>query len=240
MASPTFRAKSSIVTVPSTGNGSIAVSKPTGTVDDDYVFIFVAHGNSGAGSTMAAPSGFTELAFLNPGAFAAGYRVFGKLASSEPSSWSIEETAAGNAAQGRAFAASWSGVNTSTPLDDSATASSTNTATPAFPTVTAEAADTTLVAWVFENNGRTCTFTEAGSMTEREDSGIGGYSFGVFEEEIASSGSVSGRTCSASLTGDFVRASFLLASAGGAAPALPSLRGSKLLIPKLLRSSLVR
>lgn len=212
MADPTFRAVSAAVLIPSQGNGSVSVTKPTGTVDGDYVLLVCLTGNA-AGAADVAPAGFTSLQVVNNGTFNSGLRVFGKVAASEGASWSLTEGVSNS--QGTAFAISYSNPG-GTPINASAQSGQQNATTaPAFSTVTTTQTGK-LIGIALEYNNRAATITAAGSMTSRAASSGNGRSYGFFDEDIATTGSIAGRTATSSVSGDFYAISILLAGPASA------------------------
>jgi hypothetical protein len=213
MASPPFVAAGAIATIPSAGNGSASVATPAGLADGHYVFIFAVMGNGATPAVQTVPAGFSVFAELSNGSFASGYRIWGKRASSEPSTYTITETASG--AQGRAFTAAWSGVGTAVTDDIQTNHTRPLTTTPGFPTVTATSAETTLVGFGAEDQTRALTLTAAGGMTLRFESNSGSRTMGLFDEAISGTGSVSGRSFSSSSSGNWNTASILLTAGVG-------------------------
>src|SRR5689334_18499080 len=64
---------------------SAVVPKPAGTVDGDFILAFISVGNN---NTITAPAGWTELSLTTNFAGATlQNRIYWKVASSEPASW---------------------------------------------------------------------------------------------------------------------------------------------------------
>jgi hypothetical protein len=218
-ADPQFRSVSASVVIPAQGNGSVNVTKPAGTVDGDYVFIVCLTGND-AGVANVAPAGFTLLQVIDNGAFNSGVKVFGKVASSEGASWSLTEGVSNS--QSNAFAITYSNEN-AVPINAIvASAQQNGTTAPAFSALTTTLVGK-LIGIALEYNNRAATITAAGSMTSRIAVN-GARSYALFDEDIATIGSISGRTATSSVSGDFYTVSILLAAE--APPASASFSGN--------------
>lgn len=158
------------------GSGNVTIAKPTGTADNDLMIAEI--GTDNAGSTITPPAGWTSRGKLTSAVDAATYEVFTKKAASEGANYvfvSSTPAAAG-------FIISYSGVNTSTPLDATTT---TNTGTNgASPTTITGTAITTVTAnctivWVAgldANGAGDAVFTAPSSYTIRADA-VGGSNF---------------------------------------------------------------
>ena len=220
MASPLFVAAGAVGSVPSVGNGAVALAAPAGVQEGDLLILFVMTGNSATASVLGAPSGFTKVTQINSSSFVAGGHYWGKLAGgSEASTYSVSETAA--TVQSRACICAWRGVDQVTPINASAqSARQTSTASISVPSVTATVDETTLVAIVFEDNARSLTISGGGALTARQAQTTAGRSFLIADEPIATAGTISGRTATSSATGDFYAMAFAIApdSAGGSPP----------------------
>lgn len=216
MANPEFRSVSSIVAVPSSGNGSATVSLPAGTVNGDYVFIvcLTRDGTPAANVAPSAGHGFGSplLAFATTLYFS-GYRIFGKVAASEPSTYTVTESALDKT--GVAFAITYSNPG-GTPINASANSSElSGTTSPSIPTLSTTSTGK-LIGLCLETFARNTTLTAAGSMTRRQFQANADLSFAWVDEDIATTGSISGRTVSSSVSGNFRVAGILLTgSAGG-------------------------
>lgn len=206
MADPTFRAVSSPVYVPSSGNGSANLALPAGTVDGEYVFIEIT---TDAGSVVAnvAPAGFTPIQVIPNNASRSGLKVYGKVASSEPAFYTLTESASsGNA---MAVAISYSNPG-GTPINASAqSAEQVGTATVALPALTTTATGK-LIGFIAECNGRAPTYTSSGALTERLDTSSP-RNAGIVEVDVGTTGSVAGYAVAGSVTGDYYAVSVLLA-----------------------------
>lgn len=214
MAFPTFVASSTDVIVqPAAGDGNGVMSKPAGVVTDDYLFFVLTVGAS-TGNTITPPSGFTLIQSQPASLFSSGIYVYGKVAgSSEPSTYTVNQTQ-NNAGRTRMYA--YRGVNTTSPVNvsliSSAQGSVSAVALPNLPTTVAE---TVYIGVAFEYNGRTPVLSATGAMTDRGGSTATGLVFNVVEENVPTATTVSGKTESSSLTGDFYGFSMALAPAGG-------------------------
>lgn len=196
MPSPTFVAVSSRVTVPGTGGGSTTVDCPAGVVDDDIVLlVYVKLNNATPASLSSADFGAQVVGFDNS-TFDLSYGIHMLRASSEPSTYTISETA--NTSGGFAFTVAYRGVpNTASPIyEDIQTylAPSATTSPIPLPTATATSSTSILVGFALEFKTATVTFTPGGSLVERYDNNVSTRSFALFDEAISSAGSISGRT----------------------------------------------
>lgn len=210
MADPTFRAVSAIGTIAGAGGGGAgSVNKPTGTVDGDYIFIVILN-KANAFAANAAPSGFSLLLSKTNTTYQAGFRIYGKVASSEPSSYSFTETSTANASQ--VFAISYSNPG-GTPINASVVGSLENSVTTiAVPGLTTTATGK-LIGLLAEYQGRSIAITAAGSMTSRLAAANTDVSFMWADEDVATTGSITGRTGTGAPSGDYTSAAILLASA---------------------------
>lgn len=211
MAQPVFRAISAVFSVPSAGNGSVNVDAPAGLVDGDYVFLLMLVPPSSTVATAspaAAGAAWTLLGFENNGTFSGGYRLYGKVAASEPSTYAVTETAASQ--QGNAITFAYSTVG-ATPVNGFvASGGQASSTTPFMPAVSSLAASVAgkLVGIVFEWNNRAVTITPAGTMTPRLTRSTA-VSCVIADENVAA-GTVAQRTGSAS-SGDYRGISIVLA-----------------------------
>lgn len=231
MTSPTFVGVSSVVAVPGSGAATpVNVSAPAGLQDDDIVLLFHIKGNNATPSVLSAPDFGAEVVGFNNGTFNIDYGIRMLRASSEPASWSIQETASNT--QGLAFAAAWRGVppGASPMYEDLQTylAPSTSASPNPLPAVTGSGADATLVGFVIDISGGTVTFTGSGSgsLVERYDHGASGRSFALYDEAISGAGSVSGRTVTPSGSARCRTVSILLPGTAPTAPVITGPTGS--------------
>jgi hypothetical protein len=211
MANPEFRAVSGPVSVPANGNGSVSLPLPAGVVDGDYIIV-VCGSRPSSGVGNAAPAGFTLLHSVNNNIYGGGYRVYGKVAASEPADYTLTETA--NTAVGMAFAVAYSSPG-SPPVNVSAQAAGVSSAAPPLPAVTNTAAGK-LVGVVIEYQGRTLTLTPAGALTARRNGTTADIAHLLADEDVAGTGtSLTGRGVTSSATGDFFAVSVFLSGESG-------------------------
>jgi hypothetical protein len=124
-------------TASSIGTTSLACSVPTGTADDDVMIALISRASSA--STVNTPSGWTVLPGF-PAQNTNGTTLCGfyRVAASEPGSY----TWSGSAQKWCIAVSSYRGVDTSTPINDSAAAvDTTSRAAHASPSVTTTIAD---------------------------------------------------------------------------------------------------
>ena len=209
MAEPIFVAASSVANTTGT---SLSVDKPAGTSSGNLLILVLSTVNESP--TITPPSGFTLLQSKGGGAWNSGMYIYWKLAGgSESSSYTFGFSTA-NVRYAQAFA--FSGVDGTTPIDDSAKSSDQGSVTSiALPSVTASVADTLHIGISFEWNQRSPTLSATGSQTARGGNNAGGQDWFVTTEGIASSGAISGKTHSSSSSGDFVGFSVVVAPSGG-------------------------
>ncbi|MEY2569013.1 MAG: hypothetical protein QOE35_3542 [Actinomycetota bacterium] len=206
---PAFRDASSASN--GAGGTSIVLNKPTGTQPGDVMVAQVAAGG-GSGTTITAPSGWTQLDSKNNGTLVA-QKVFWRLATgNEPASWTWTLSSSQEASGG---VLAYSGVEQVTPLDVTANnktaAASTSHVAPAV--VTTKANDE-LVTFYGLKTGT--TMTAPSGMTERFDlASTGGtvanqLTAGADDQLVAITGSTGTRTATSAAAADSVSASFAL------------------------------
>ncbi len=195
LAIPAFRAAAS----KAAASGSLAINKPTGTASGDVMVASISVRPNTA--TITAPSGWTLVRRIdnsntNPNSLATYYRVAG---SSEPTSytWSFSTTA-GSAGGIQSF----TGVDTSNPVDVEAGQNTANSVSQTAPSVTTGAANEMLVtSHAFSSSA---TFTKPTGMTEAFDvasvtvPNSGGEAIEGNYELRAASGATGTRTATAS------------------------------------------
>lgn len=212
MAYPTFVAAGTDTNIPGSGGGGSAnIPIPAGTLEDDFLMMVVVLGAS-SGLTVTTPTGFTLLNKADGGLFNGGIYIYWKLAgASEPSTHTLSHNG-GNSGQGRIFG--WRGVDLTTPINvQDMSASQVGTSAPAGDSVTTTVAECLHLLVGFEWNGRTPTLSANGSATSRGGSTASGLVFLVTEEQIASATTVSGRTITSSLSGDYFVSAIAIAGA---------------------------
>lgn len=224
MASPTFVGAGSVVTVPGAGGGSVSVPAPAGLADDDIVLLFYIKGNNATPAVLSTADFGSQVVGFDNSTFDISYGIYMLRAASEPSSWTIEQTA--STTTGLAFAAAWRGVpNTASPIyEDIQTylAPSATTSPIPLPTATATSSTSILVGFALEFKTATVTFTPGGSLTERYDNNVSARSFALFDEAISGSGSISGRTITPSGSARCRTVSIVLpGTAGGGGGGIP-------------------
>lgn len=238
MTAPSFRSAGTLSSFGS-ADGVVAVAKPAGTAEGDLMLLVWGFCYTNVSpSAPSYPSGWTTLVeYLGTSAnagLALSYKVAG---ASEGSSYSIQQ---GTAAAGadRAKILSFSGIDTSTPIDvySSLTTQDATTA-PAAPSISTLGADRLLITAAIEYSGANRTITPAGSMADRWQ-WTSVPSLDIADETVASSGATGTRTFSSSSTGYFKTFSFALRPLGGSS-GLVSLGSSPLLRSRVLRSSLL-
>lgn len=212
MASPAFLAAGAKVAVPQ--GVATNVATPAG-LSSGNLILFVLGIAHTASPGITAPSGFTLLQSSASGSFRGGVYVYQKIATgSEPANYPVTVASASGYSQMYA----WSGTHGTTPIDVSAiSADQPSTVTITAPTITTTVAETCHVNVGFEWNERSPTFTANGALVSRGQNSTGGTAWIVSDESISASGSVTGRTVTGSVTGDYISISIALAPASGAA-----------------------
>ena len=193
-----FRASSNATTGAGSAT-SLACNKPTGTANGDVLTAGVCYGSLG---TITPPSGWAEV--YDSGSFGASGRqlkVYTKLASSEPASWTWSFSASvGIVIEVGAFDTR----STATPNASGGQVNSASTNSTA-PSISPSAANCDLVGYFATDNSR--TFTAPSGMTEREDQSAGSRSLGLMTEVLVASGATGTRV--ATLSASAVNAGWL-------------------------------
>lgn len=190
-----FRASSNATNV---GATSLACNKPAGTVNGDVLTAGVCFGSV---ATITPPAGWTEV--YDSGAFGGSrqLKVYTKLASGEPASWTWSfSTSVGIVIEVGAFdTRSSSSPNASGGQVNGSSSSST------APSISPSVANCDLVGYFATDYDR--TFTAPGGMTEREDQYASARSLGLMTEALAASGATGTRV--ATLSGNSTNVGWL-------------------------------
>lgn len=142
------------------------VTKPTGTTDGDYVILGIFTGAASEAPDPTPPAGFTLIAGpvdATDGSFNVETRVYGKVASSEGSSWAFTHSTASS----QGFALTYRGVNASTQLDVSSTGNTSSGTTSTANQVTTVTNDAMLVFVEHDWGVNTANLTAPTGFTER-------------------------------------------------------------------------
>ncbi|MDH5378099.1 MAG: hypothetical protein OEX00_07250, partial [Gammaproteobacteria bacterium] len=145
------------------GATSHTVDKPTGTVDDDLLIAIL--NTDGAGETLTAPSGWTAI-FDTIDTQASAFRVWYKIASSEPASYTFTVTSSESCVLA---VLRLSGHDLTNPIDVNGTDTQANTSPYTCPSVTTTVSN----AWILR-----CFGADDGDVTE--DSGYPSGHTGIF------------------------------------------------------------
>ena len=195
LAAPAFRAAAS----KAAASGSLVINKPTGTVQNDVMVASIAVRPNTA--TITAPSGWTLVRRTNntnsnPNSLATYYKVAG---SSEPTTYTWTLGSSAGAAGG---IETFSGVNTSDPIDVEAGQNTANAVTLTAPSVTTTSAYEMLVtSHAFASSA---TFTKPTGMTEAFDiasvtvPNSGGEAIEGNYQSLTSAGATGSKTATAS------------------------------------------
>ncbi len=214
MAAPAYRSASSVASF-SSADGPKAITKPAGVVDGDFMLLVWGLGyTNSATSSQSYPAGWTTLIEYNATPSNAGIALAYKVASSEGSSYTVQQSTAAVAAD-RARILAWSGVAAS-PIDVSSSLfDQPATASPAAPSVTTTGPDRLLLSVALEYTGANRTISAPGSMTDRWQ-WTTVPSLEICEEVIAAAGATGTRTFAVTPSAAYFKTfSFALASAGG-------------------------
>jgi hypothetical protein len=209
MASPAFGAAGTRTSVTNTAN----VPRPS-VSEGDLMVMFYSITSSDA--DFAPPGDWTLIQNRDPddlfqsegGAY---YKVAG---ASEGANYSITISGQGGGNNvGEVIILSWTGVDTTTPVQVSAEQENASSTNVACPSVTTTSADTTLVCYYFNKGGGAVTFTPASGMTERHDGGLGtSPPFSIADLAVASAGATGTKTATASTAIESYTLSFAVAS----------------------------
>ena len=212
MASPTYAAIGAI-TAFSGNDGPVSVAKPSGVVSGTLLLLIWIRGVN-ATSTCVPPSGFTLIEEQGTSA-GHGYAIYYKVAGgSEPSSYTVEQTANFSTAD-RAFMITYDGADETTPIDAEGTKNQDDgTTSPDVLSVTAATADTTLVALCLEWSGADRTLSAPSGMTNRSTR-TASPSWAVADVAVSSSGATGNKEFSAGTNANYYTFGFLLKGAGG-------------------------
>jgi hypothetical protein len=148
---------------------SLTINKPSGVVQGD-VMVAAIQESGGTGGTLTAPSGWTPIrtqTVISGGGSAAdtkGYTYYKVAESSEPTSYTWGSTLSAEHSGG---IIALTGVNTSSPIDDSASQENAASLSVTCPAVTTTVDESWLVAFPFTHDGTTFSFPSG--TTERFD-----------------------------------------------------------------------
>ncbi len=214
----------------STTSTSLTINVPSGTANGDVmVMSVVAHNTNDGYPSVATPSGWTLLTsvsqeYTSSVAYQVQY-VFTRVASSEPASYSVPITyAASSSNQGAAGGiTSYSGVNTSTPVDTDGSGSSTAVSTLTVAALTAANADEMWIAVGAVTEGGAYTWTTPSGFTDEFtvtplSTGTNYISMAYYDQLLSASGSTGTATLTlSSNAGVFSYIALLLIPASGSA-----------------------
>lgn len=160
-----FRSATTTNNTTSCNTQSVTVNVPAGTVNGDVMVVGVQYGGS---TQMTTPSGWTLINHVNNSfSTTQNLTTFYRVASSEPASytWTMPSLVCWITA-----AASYSGVNNSTPVDAQTIVGVTTGTSLVANAVTTTMANDTIVTIFAGYNGTSTTWTPPGGQTERVDS----------------------------------------------------------------------
>ncbi len=196
LPSVSFRAASSAKTS-ATGASSLAITKPSGVVTGDVMLLAVSAGG-GTGTTITPPSGWTVVRDTTNGATVHAVTYSKVATASEPSSYSLSFSAPVPAAAG---IADYSGVDQTSPVEDSSEATASATTSVTVPSISVSTGS--YLVGSFANSGDAVSSTMTQRWHEATASPLGLVSQGSDEYRTAP-GSTGSRTASSSSTGFWV------------------------------------
>lgn len=176
------------------------VAKPVGMADGDVILAIVAM-RATTNGVINTPTGGTGTWQLVPncdqgdivsGNSVAQGKVFYKVvvtAASEPATYGFSY---GTALRGSIIVAAWRGVNTTSPIDASNSQNNAASTDDVCPSITTLTADALLVCLAADRNGG--VYGIPGSMTVRENPGLGAVSSVIADEARPSTGATGTRT----------------------------------------------
>jgi hypothetical protein len=158
-------ARRAITVTSSAAANSVVVNKPTGTVDGDLMLAIFCHATGTTDVSLAAPAGWTMIGSAGVNGDLNG-KAWYHVAASEGASYTFTSSTSND---GVIMIASYSGVDTTTPINTSAQNYPASTSATCSIAVTTTAANCMLVMFVIADTGATETMTWTGSMTEFQD-----------------------------------------------------------------------
>jgi len=167
------------------GTTSLAIAKPTGVLEGDVMIATVAAKETG---TVTAPSGWTAILNLTQGTALRQVTYFKVATATEPSSysWSLGTSRAASGG-----IADYSGVNSTVPIDASASATGTS-GSAAIPSATTSAPNDLVLA--VASFATATTVTPDASTTERFDVASGSNTTDVADFAQVSAGATGAKT----------------------------------------------
>lgn len=210
----TFRSSGVITNTPSNGS-NVNVPSPSGVQNGDYVLLCVFSASQVAAPNPVVPSGFTLIRAVSEGQYNGGFRVYGKIAASEPAEYAVSNPNS-SATNGRAQTFAFNVNGNSNALNASSATSVVSGTSLVMPTLTTTVSDTLLVNIIYETNQRTVVFNEPASMQERDFYAQSSISFNLSDEVIANAGAVGNRTYTTAGSVDARMISIALAAGAGA------------------------
>ena len=201
-----------------TGVTSVIVTAPTSIVNNNYLILVATR--RGGGGTITAPAGFTLVASGSRGSILTEMHY--KKCASESGDYTITLSASGTLNVG---IAQYSGVDTTTPLDGTATVNTSNDSTLTGTGLTVSGSDSMLLFGIGFGSG--VSLTQAGSMTRRIDQSTGAANdsaVGLNEQLLSASGATGNRTISMGFNDDYVAIMAALKAAAAGAASLPPIR----------------
>ncbi len=190
-----------------TGATTISVTRPTGTQTGDVILAAIT---TEAGETVATPSGWTATANANNASTVRTATFWHVAAGGDPSSWAFT---LGTSKKAAAVAVTYSGVDTSSPIDVAATATAASTTSHAAPSVTTTAAWRHLVN-IYGITGLT-SLTPPNGSNELADqqSGASAVTIELADTDVAATGATGTRTAVSAAAGSGAYTSIALKAA---------------------------
>jgi hypothetical protein len=158
-------ARRAITVISSATGNSVVVNKPTGTVNGDLMLAVFLHATGTTDVNLSAPAGWTMIGTAGINGDLNG-KAWYKVAASEGASYTFTSSPSNVCA---IMIASYSGVNTSSPINTSAQNYPAATSATCSISVTTTLTNCMLVMFALADTGATETLTWTGSMTEFQD-----------------------------------------------------------------------
>lgn len=219
----TFKAAGSLTSL--SNSGAVNVPLPAGTVDGNYVVLVIGEIYGGT-TEPTVPAGFGAPIWKYPQtAFRCGFYIYGKVASSEPANYSVNQGYNNTNGPGSAQVIVYESVPGGGPIVAQSTQSPADqfgVTSIAVPALTATAAGQDFLSFCVEYNGRSQALTAAGGGTVRAIRGSGALTFAFADQASSGAGSITGKSFTSSAAGDYVSGSILLAAQAGGSDATAS------------------
>jgi hypothetical protein len=205
-------------------SGGFTVTEPAGTVQDDVMLMLVVQ-NATAGSAPTPPTGWTSLfSGLTAAGGAAHFYFFIAYIVRGAAAPNLNVNTSATSAYAECNVLTYSGCDTTTPIDASANGAPVNAANPDPPSVTAVSSAAMAVCFGTQWNGSTASWTPPAGYTRRSRNTAGDDSVAADKLLSASGAENPAAWSGGSGTNDCWAATLTLAPAGGAPATDPTRR----------------